>query len=382
MTTNRFALRPTVLFSATMLSLLSACGDAPAPARDAAPRAQAVSVSIETVMSGANAAPVTATGTFGSRDEIPLAFKIGGIVSRVLVDEGATVQRGQLLASLDLREINAAVSKAQVGFDKAQRDQARVERLAADSVATLAQLQDATSALDAARSDLVTATVNREYATIVAPEGGIVLQRLVTAGSNVSPGAPIMLLGGTRRGRVLRVGLPDRDALRVQLGDAATVHFDALPARTFTGRVQLVGRSADPRTGTYAVEITVNGADALPSGLVGSVSIAARGGVRAAKGGTSVSVDALLEADRDSAMVYVVAEAAEAPGDLIAQPQRVRVHGVSGDRATIEGLAPGARIVTRGAAYVTPGARVRIVTADTLTAALKASAVMRTAVLP
>jgi hypothetical protein len=38
--------------------------------------------------------------TFGSRDEIPLAFKIGGIVSRVLVDEGATVQRGQLLASL------------------------------------------------------------------------------------------------------------------------------------------------------------------------------------------------------------------------------------------------------------------------------------------
>ena len=81
-------------------------------------------------------------------------------------------------------------------------------------------------------------------------------------------------------------------------------------------------------------------------------------------------------------MVYVVAEAAEAPGDLIAQPQRVRVHGVSGDRATIEGLAPGARIVTRGAAYVTPGARVRIVTADTLTAALKASAVMRTAVLP
>jgi hypothetical protein len=48
----------------------------------------------------------------------------------------------------------------------------------------------------------------------------------------------------------------------------------------------------------------------------------------------------------------------------------------------IEGLAPDARLVTRGAAYVTPGARVRIVTSDTLAAALKASAVMRTAVLP
>ena len=370
-----------------MLPLMSACSDAPAPERDAAPRAPAVSVSVETVMSGANADPVTATGTFGSRDEIPLAFKIGGIVSRVLVDEGATVQRGQLLASLDLREINAAVTKAQVGFDKAQRDQARVQRLAADSVATLAQLQDATAALDAARADLVTATVNREYATIVAPEGGIVLQRLVTAGSNVSPGMPIMQLGGTRRGRVLRVGLPDRDALRVQLGDAASVHFDALPARTFTGRVQLVGRSADPRTGTYAVEITVSGADALPSGLVGAVSIAARGALRDAQAGASVSVDALLEADRDSATVYTIAASRKAPGDLIAQPQRVRVNGVSGDRATIEGLAPDARIVTRGAAYVTPGARVRIVTADTLTAALNANSTSgtvakRTAVLP
>ena len=117
MTTTLVALRPTVLFSAAMLPLISACSNAPAAERDAAPRAPAVSVSVEHVMSGANAAPVTATGTFGSRDEIPLAFKIGGIVSRVLVDEGATVQRGQLLASLDLREINAAVAKARAWDD-------------------------------------------------------------------------------------------------------------------------------------------------------------------------------------------------------------------------------------------------------------------------
>lgn len=382
MLTNRFVLRPTVLFSAAMLPVLAACGTSPAPERDPTPRAPAVSVSVEAVTSGANADLVNATGTFGSRDEIPLAFKIGGIVSRVLVDEGATVQRGQLLAALDLREINAAVDKAQVGFDKAQRDQARVQRLAADSVATLVQLQDATTALEAARSDLITAKVNREYATIVAPEGGIVLQRMVTAGSNVSPGTPIIQLGGSRRGRVLRVGLPDRDALRVQLGDAATVHFDALPSRTFTGRVQMLGRSADPRTGTYAVEITVNGAEALPSGLVGSVTIAASASTSGATRGASVSVDALLEADRDSATVYTVASASGASGELIAQPHRVRVTGVTGDRALVEGIAPDTRIVTRGASYVTPGARMRIVTADTLAAALQANVAKRLAVLP
>ncbi len=375
---------PVVLISASML-LLSACSDT--PERDATTRTPAVPVSVDTVRSGNAAVPVSATGTFGSRDEIPLAFKIGGIVARVLVDEGATVQRGQLLASLDLREITAIVAKAQTGFDKAQRDQARVQRLAVDSVATLVQLQDATSALDAARSDLVTATVNREYAMIVAPEGGIVLQRLVTAGSSVSSGTPIITLGGTRRGRVLRVGLPDRDALRVQPGDAATVHFDAIPTRTFTGRVQMVGRSADPRTGTYAVEIAVSGADALPSGLVGVVSIVVRGSTGDSTRGASISADALLEADRDSATIYTVATGREAPDDLMAQALRVRVTGVHGDRAMIDGLAPGVRIVTRGAAYVTPGARVRIVTADTLAAALNATSATGTpkprgAVLP
>lgn len=375
---------PVVLISASML-LLSACSDT--PERDATTRTPAVPVSVDTVRSGNAAVPVSATGTFGSRDEIPLAFKIGGIVARVLVDEGATVQRGQLLASLDLREITAIVAKAQTGFDKAQRDQARVQRLAVDSVATLVQLQDATSALDAARSDLVTATVNREYAMIVAPEGGIVLQRLVTAGSSVSSGTPIITLGGTRRGRVLRVGLPDRDALRVQPGDAATVHFDAIPTRTFTGRVQMVGRSADPRTGTYAVEIAVSGADALPSGLVGVVSIVVRGSTGDSTRGASISADALLEADRDSATIYTVATGREAPDDLMAQALRVRVTGVRGDRAMIEGLTPGLRIVTRGAAYVTPGARVRIVTADTLAAALNATSATGTtkprgAVLP
>ncbi len=380
LSTRRAILNPTILFTAALLPLLAACDRTPADDAQLVVGAPAVAVSVATVSDSVVSEPVTATGTFGSRDEIPLAFKIGGVVSRVLVDEGASVQRGQLLASLDLREINATVDKAQVGFDKAQRDQARVQRLAADSVATRVQLQDATSALDAARSDLITATVNREYATIVAPENGIVLQRLVTAGSNVLPGTAIMQLGGTRRGRVLRVGLPDRDALRVQLGDAARVHFDALPERTFTGRVQLVGRSADPRTGTYAVEITVNEADALPNGLVGAVAIAARSTAGSSVGssirGASVSVDALLEADHDSATVYTVASTANASNELIAQPQRVRVAGISGDRARIEGLAPDARIVTRGAAYVSAGARVRIVTADTLAAAVKAKSVL------
>ncbi len=374
------ALRPTVLLTAAMLPFIAACGDASASnsvsdTASAAQSAPPVSVSVSTVSELSAREQITATGTFGSRDEIALAFKIGGVVARVLVDEGATVQRGQLLASLDLREINAAVDKAQAGFDKAQRDQARVQRLVADSVATRVQLQDATSALDAARADLVTAKVNREFATIVAPENGIVLQRVINAGANVSPGTTVIQLGGTRRGRVLRAGITDRDAIRVRLGDSALVQFDAVPGRTYSGRVILVGRSADPRTGTYTVEVAIADADALPSGLVGNLSImsSSASGSPSTKSHASVPVDALLEADRDSATVYTVSTSGTA--EPVAQTQRVRIAGLSGDRALITGLAPDTRIVTQGASYVTAGARVRIVSADTLMAATTAKKV-------
>ncbi|MGH7338233.1 MAG: efflux RND transporter periplasmic adaptor subunit, partial [Myxococcota bacterium] len=143
------------------------------PVRDeAAPTVGVASVTRESV-----ALPVVATGTLGPKEEIALSFKIGGVVSRVLVDAGAQVAKGDTLAALDLREIDAAVTRAQSAADKAERDWARANRLYDDSVVALAQLQDAETGLDVARADLETARFNRRYAVIVAPAFGVVLRR-------------------------------------------------------------------------------------------------------------------------------------------------------------------------------------------------------------
>ncbi len=337
---------------APTLVVVAACGKADV-AEVATPP---LSVAAAVVTTDTVAEPVIATGSFGPRDEIPLAFKIGGVVARVLVDEGQAVRRGQLLATLDLREIDAAYDKAKVGVDKAERDQARIRRLAADSVATLAQLQDATSALDAAKADAQSARVNREYASIVAPEDGVILLRSGMPGSTIAPGTTVLVLGGGARGRVLRVGLPDRDALRVNVGDAATVRFSAVGDKVFRGRVSLLGQSADSRTGTYSAEIAIGDAGSLPAGLVGKVEIAVRGTTRAAM----VPVDALLEADADSATVYTLSNDREP----VATAHRVRIAQLIGDRAAVSGLDERARVVTRGAPYVTPGARVRVIDAS------------------
>src|SRR5262249_9666424 len=156
---------------------------------------------------------------------------------------------------------------AQSAEEKAKRDVTRFERLYKDSVVTLVQLQDARTALSVASADLDATVFNQRYATIVAPAGGTVLARKQNPGELISSGAPVLTLGSSARGAVVRVGLPDRDVVQVQVDNPAVVRFDAYPDKVFAGRVSEIAAAASAGTGTYAVEIALPRAETLPNGL-------------------------------------------------------------------------------------------------------------------
>ncbi len=340
-------LRSLSLVLCASVVVAAACG---VPAQDSDAGPAPVAVRLGDVSHDAIAQPVTATGVYGSRDEVALSFKIGGVIARLAVDEGDAVQRGQLLAALDLREIDALRAKAQVGVDKATRDVLRLRALFADSVVSRAQLQDAESALAAAEADLATAVVNRNYAVITAPGTGRVLRRRAQVGALVGPGQEVLLLGNDTRGRVVRAGLPDRDAVRVRPGQSAVVTFDALPGREFDATVVQRAAATDARTGTVSVELAVPGADALPSGAVARVRIA----VEALAPASLVPIEAILEADGDSATVFTVR-------DGRAERHRVQVRFLAGARVAVSGLDSVTRVVTDGGAFLAPDTPVRVV---------------------
>ncbi|MFN8579926.1 MAG: efflux RND transporter periplasmic adaptor subunit [Gemmatimonadaceae bacterium] len=333
--------------------LVAACGR---PAEGAQrPIDVATPVRESPVLVAGSGAPITATGTLGAKDEIALSFKIGGIVARVLVDDGTPVRRGQVLALLDQREIEALVGKATAGAEKARRDAARAERLFRDSVATLAQLQDAQTGRDAAEADLRAARVNHEYATIVAPADGIVLARQVNAGQLVGPGMPVIQFASHARGSVLRAGLPDRDAVQVAIGNAAQVTFDAVPGKTFSGRVSQRAASADARTGTFTVEVQLAGVDRLPSGLVGRLTITPSPVVASVAAVSSIPAEALVEGSGDAGVVFAVDSATHRARRL-----PVVLVGLAGDRVLVRGLDGVARVVSAGASWLTDSARVEV----------------------
>ena len=324
--------------------------------RDAAPVPNtefAVPVRVATVRAADGSQPIQVTGMLAGRDEAQLSFKAGGVIARVFVRAGDRVHAGQVLAEVQPAEIDAMVSKARSAADQAGREARRVRSLYRDSVATLAQLEQTETLARVADADLSAAVFNRRHATIVAPSDGVVLARLREPNELVAPGAPVLEMRASAGGVVVHAGLVDRDAVRVTKGAAATVRFAALPDQSFSGRVTQVAAAADPATGTYRAEIALDARGAeLVSGLSARVEIATRG-TRAL---WTVPMDALAEADGDSATLYVV----DAPRRRVSR-RTVHIAFVRGDHAAIaDASLADARVVVEGVAGLRDGSLIRI----------------------
>jgi RND family efflux transporter MFP subunit len=328
-------------------------------ARDDAPPAVAAAVQRPVRVVEVATAPlgqqVQAVGLLAPKDEARLAFKVGGVIESIRVEEGAQVQRGQVLASLKQAEISASVEQARQSADKARRDLERAKALFADGVATEEQVQDLTTAYKVAQAGLGSAEFNAQYARIVAPADGVVLRRMAEPNELVQAGQPILMVGGTGRGWIVETSLADRDVVHAAIGDTARVTFDAWPGRTFQGRITNVSSAADPQTGTFPIEVQVDPGDArFVTGLVAKISLAPRGAQVAAA--PVVPLRSLLEASGDRAHVFVVD-----PGKGTAARVAIRTGRISGDQVEVlDGLALGQQVVTDGAAFLDDGEAVRI----------------------
>jgi RND family efflux transporter MFP subunit len=339
-----------VLLAAGMLFALAGCGTSEANSNSV----EAVAVRTVKVEQANIAQPIRATGILSGKAESKLSFKIGGIIDRIVVSEGQSVRRGQLLATLKLAEINAQVHQAQNAFDKAGRDLSRVQNLYRDSVATLEQFQDATTGFEVSKSALEIAKFNQQYASIYAPSAGKILKRFAEATELVSSGTPILLMRSAQDGWVVKTGLADRDVVRVAISDTARLTFDAYPSHFFSATVAEISGTASPMTGTYEVELRVEPAEGTPflSGMIAKAEISPSKKSRVAV----VPIESLIEADGLRGSVYTVSPS------HAAKKVGVSVAFIYGDQAAIAaGLEGIDEVITDGAAYLSDGATIKIV---------------------
>ncbi len=351
-------IRPRLLLllplAANLTPLLAGCSREPANAQ-AAPPPRAVRVA--TVREGPAEPPVLATGLAASRDEARLAFKVGGVIAAIEVREGEAVKAGQRLARIDAAEIDAGVAQAREALAKSRRDLGRGKQLFADDVVTREQLDDLNTAERVAQAQFDAASFNRRHAEIVAPADGRVLARLAEPRELVAAGSPVLVISASGSGTVLEVGLADRDALRVRLGDRAEVSFDALPGQRFQARVQEIARASDPRSGTYRCELAVDTTGAeLPafSGLIGRARIVPASSSAGPR--SYLPIEALVEGDQAKARLYLFD-----PATSTVHSAARSIAFVSGsDVALDDALPAGSQVITEGAAYLRDGETVRV----------------------
>lgn len=343
---------------AALLATLVALAGCSAKAPDgAAAAAVGTPVRLGTATSGPARPSIGASGLIASEDEMRLSFKTGGIIRRIAVRDGAVVRKGQVLAELELTEIDAQYEQTRQGALKAERDLERGERLHADQVISLEMLQNLRTQAAVARAARDAARFNLGYSSIVAPQDGRVLRRIAEERELVPPGQPVLLFGGAAHGQIVRTGLADREVVQVALGDAAQVRLDAYPERVFAARVSEVAAAADPRSGLFPIEVRLEpqAGATLASGMVARVDITpstARGGSL-----TRVPIAALVEGRGDAGAVFVVA-------DGVARKRAVKVAFIAGaEVALASGLAPGEPVVTEGALYLEDGDKVRVLPA-------------------
>lgn len=327
--------------------LLAACADT-----DAAPKQQAakpVPVAVATVGDALAGEGPLVSGTVRARQEANLAFVVAGRVTRILVNEGDRVAAGQLLAQLDMVEVNAGVAASRAEQVRTEAELARQRELFAKGWVTKARVEAAEAAASAARSNSASSGFAQRYARITAPSAGVVLARSAEPGQIVAAGTPVLTVSQAGEGLVLRVALTDSQLAALRVGQVATVRVPALGNRPIAARVIELGGRGDERTGTFEAELALPPLAGLRSGMIGEARLPAT----ERSGALEIPASAVFQARAGEAFVYAVNASNKA------QVRRI-VTGRIDNRAVevLSGLSPGDKVVSKGLSRVRAGVTV------------------------
>jgi len=236
------------------------------------------------------------TGTIEAWQKINLTPDVGGKIARILVNEGDRVSKGQVLAELDaeaiilqLKQAEAAQAVAQAGFNNAQTNLERMERLSKEKAVSDQQYEQVKLGYDSAKAQLeqAQAAVNLaqhslDVSILKAPFGGVIASRNAEVGDVINP-----MMGGFSPGSAggvltlvdfsrikIKVDISGADISRIQKGQAARLRVPTILGQEFKGVVQVVNLAADPQTKQFGIEVSADNPDqVLRPGTFGEIII-------------------------------------------------------------------------------------------------------------
>lgn len=317
--------------------------------------ARVVNVEVTEVRARAFVRAVRLTGVVQAMRDVLVSAEEAGVVRRIVLDKGRTVRQGQAILRLDDTVLSAQVRTASAQAELARELWERRKRLfEEDEIGSEISYLEAKSSAEQTEANLAALRARLDRTVVTAPVGGVLDERLVEVGARVSPGTPVARIVQVDTVKV-QAGVPERFALEVTVGAAATVAFDVLEGETFQGEIAYVGATVDPDSRTFAVELLLEN----PGGRIKPEMIAEITVVREEIADAIVVPQDALVSMEEGYVAFVV----EGVGDeALALARPVEVLAGQGDEALVaSGLEAGARLVVVGQQGLTAGDRVRVV---------------------
>ena len=378
---NRTSRAPWALAAA--FAALAACSrgtdEAAKPAADAAPpRDPAITVSTDQrehlrvvpVRRAIYSPTIETTGTvaFDGNLSTQVLAAISGPVVRILVEPGAEVRKGDLLAVVSSPDFSAAVS----GFRKAQAAAVQAEKVAELNDALFKSDGIARREMEQSKVDALSASADRDAAlqelralgldsatiealrhdgpvgavqgAIRAPIDGTVVEKLITPGQLLQAGStPCFTIADLSRVWVF-ANVFEADLANVAKGNRADITTAAAPERRFTGTADYVAALVDPATRATSVRLEVRNTDRILRRDM-YVEVALHSSL--SRSGLLVPVSAVLRDEDNLPFVFVESS----PG--VFARRRVTVGNRVGDSLDMrEGVKEGERVISEGGLYL------------------------------
>ncbi|WP_287597155.1 efflux RND transporter periplasmic adaptor subunit [Thermomonas sp.] len=212
------------------------------------------------------------TAPLEARAEAQVVAKTSGIALQVYADIGQQVRVGQALVRIDRDRANLQVAQADAEVRKLEANYRRSAQLLDQKMVSVNDVDQLRYNLENARAQLRMAKLELSYGTVSAPISGVVASRSIKQGNLVQINTPIFTIVDVSRLEAT-LNVPEREIATLKAGQAVQLTVDALPGKTFDGRIDRVSPVVDAGSGTFRVICAFDGGGLLQPGMFARIRI-------------------------------------------------------------------------------------------------------------
>ncbi len=203
-------------------------------------------------------------------DMVAASSETGGRILRMNFKEGDNIRKGQLVAKLDLEQIDKQVAELQTSMTLAKDVFERQERLWKQNIGSELQYLEAKNNVERLEKTLETIEFQKTKANVYAPISGVVEMVMLKQGEMASPGMPIVQILNTNKVKVV-ADIPETYLGKVKSGQMVTIKFPALD-KEIQAKISQLGRTIDPANRTFEAQINLpNGKGMYKPNLLASM---------------------------------------------------------------------------------------------------------------